>query len=155
MAHCERLYYTDCYLKEFSARVIRSGADPRGARVYLDHTAFYPESGGQPSDRGTLAGIRVLDVIDEGNEVAHILAGSPVAEVVEGSIDWDRRFDHMQQHTGQHVLSAAFERVGWLQDRVVSFGHGERDHRSRFRSRWRQANRRSGRTGEQCGLSKT
>ncbi len=112
MAHCERLYYTDCYLREFSARVIRTSPDPRGARVYLDRTAFYPESGGQPGDRGMLAAIPVLDVIDEGDAVAHVLAGSPAGEAVQGIIDWERRFDHMQQHTGQHVLSAAFERAG-------------------------------------------
>ncbi len=122
MSHTERLYYTDCYLREFTARVIRISPDPRGARVYLDRTAFYPESGGQPSDRGTLAGIPVLDVIDEGDEVAHILAASPAAESVQGSIDWQRRFDHMQQHTGQHVLSAAFERVGGY--KTVSFHLG-------------------------------
>jgi alanyl-tRNA synthetase len=112
MAHTERLYYTDCYLKEFSARVVRTSPDPRGTRVYLDRTAFYPESGGQPSDRGMLGGIPVLDVIDEGEAVAHILADTPAEEAVQGSIDWERRFDHMQQHTGQHILSAAFERMG-------------------------------------------
>ena len=122
MAHTERLYYTDCYLKEFSARVIRTNSDPRGVRVYLDRTAFYPESGGQPSDRGTLAGIPVLDVIDEGDEVAHILADTPAGEAVQGSIDWERRFDHMQQHTGQHILSAAFERTGAY--KTVSFHLG-------------------------------
>ena len=122
MAHTERLYYTDCYLMEFSARVIRTSPDALGARVYLDRTAFYPESGGQPSDRGTLAGIQVLDVIDEGEEVAHILADSPADETVQGRIDWERRFDHMQQHTGQHILSAAFERAGGY--KTVSFHLG-------------------------------
>src|SRR5579862_3895599 len=113
MTHTERLYYPECYLKEFSARVVRTAPDASGAvRVYLDRTAFYPESGGQPSDRGTLAGIPVLDVIDEGEEIAHILVESPKEENVEGRIDWARRFDHMQQHTGQHILSAAFERTG-------------------------------------------
>jgi alanyl-tRNA synthetase len=122
MAHTERLYYTDCYLKEFSARVTRTEPDPRGARVYLDRTAFYPESGGQPSDRGTLAGIPVLDVIDEGDEVAHILAENPAVEAVQGNIDWERRFDQMQQHTGQHILSGAFERSGGY--KTVSFHLG-------------------------------
>jgi len=122
MAHTERLYYTDCYLKEFSARVVRTSPDPRGTRVYLDRTAFYPESGGQPSDRGTLGGIPVLDVIDEGDEVAHIFPNPPAQESVEGSIDWERRFDHMQQHTGQHILSAAFERTGGY--KTVSFHLG-------------------------------
>lgn len=122
MAYTERLYYTDCYLKEFSGRVVRSAPDPRGVRVYLDRTAFFPESGGQPSDRGALGGIAVLDVIDEGNEVAHVLAGDPEREAVEGVIDWERRFDHMQQHTGQHILSAAFEHSGSY--KTVSFHMG-------------------------------
>jgi alanyl-tRNA synthetase len=91
-------------------------------RVFLDRTAFYPESGGQPSDRGTLAGRAVLDVIDEGDEIAHLLAESPAAENVQGTIQWDRRFDHMQQHTGQHVLSAAFEKTGGY--KTVSFHLG-------------------------------
>ena len=122
MAHTERLYYTDCYLKGFSARVIRTSPDPLGTRVYLDRTAFYPESGGQPADRGTLGGIDLLDVVDEGDEVAHIVAGNPAVQDVVGSIDWQRRFDHMQQHTGQHILSAAFERVGGY--KTVSFHLG-------------------------------
>jgi len=122
VATCERLYYTDCYLKEFNARVIRTTPDPRGVRVYLDRTAFYPDSGGQPSDHGTLAGVPVLDVIDEADDIAHVLAASPLQEAVTGSIDWNRRFDHMQQHTGQHILSAAFERVGSY--KTVSFHLG-------------------------------
>jgi alanyl-tRNA synthetase len=122
MPHTDRLYYSDCYLLNFRARVVRTLPDPRGARVYLDCTAFYPESGGQPSDRGTLAGIPVLDVIDEGDEVAHILAESPAQKAVEGAIDGERRFDHMQQHTGQHLLSAAFERTGGY--KTVSFHLG-------------------------------
>jgi alanyl-tRNA synthetase len=122
MAHTERLYYTDCYLREFTARIIRTDTDPRGVRIYLDRTAFYPESGGQPSDRGTLAGLPVLDVVDEGEEVAHILAGIPQGDAVVGAIDWACRFDHMQQHTGQHILSAAFERAGGY--KTVSFHMG-------------------------------
>jgi alanyl-tRNA synthetase len=122
MAHTERLYYSECYLQGFNGRLVRTVPDARGVRVYLDSTAFYPESGGQPSDRGTLAGIPVLDVIDEGEEVAHVLAQRPTDDVVFGSIDWERRFDHMQQHTGQHILSAAFEQVGTL--KTVSFHLG-------------------------------
>jgi alanyl-tRNA synthetase len=122
MATTDRLYYTDCYLREFQARVIRTSPDPRGVRVFLDRTAFYPESGGQPADRGTLAGIPVLEAVDEGEEIAHVLADAPSGEEVQGIIDWDRRFDHMQQHTGQHVLSAAFERTGGY--KTVSFHLG-------------------------------
>ena len=122
MSHTERLYYTDCYLHEFGARVVRASPDARGVRVYLDRTAFYPESGGQPSDRGTLGGLPVLDIVDEGDEVAHILTLKPLEEVVKGNIDWKRRFDHMQQHTGQHILSAAFEHTGGY--KTVSFHLG-------------------------------
>ncbi|MBI3281790.1 MAG: alanyl-tRNA editing protein [Acidobacteria bacterium] len=97
-----RLYYEDSYLSSFQARVV----ELQGARVYLDQTAFYPASGGQPSDSGTIAGISVTDVIDEGERVAHLLDAAPDVGIVEGRIDWARRFDHMQQHTGQHLLSA-------------------------------------------------
>ena len=122
MPQTERLYYTNCYLKEFSARIVRSEPDPRGARVYLDRTGFYPESGGQPSDYGELAGNPLLEVVDEGEEIAHVIAEDPPFKPIHGSIDWGRRFDHMQQHTGQHILSAAFERtVGY---KTVSFHLG-------------------------------
>jgi alanyl-tRNA synthetase len=122
MARTERLYYTDCYLQEFQARVIRTSHHAKGVRVFLDRTAFYPESGGQPADHGTLAGIPVLEVVDEGEEIAHLLRDSPASESVQGIIDWNRRFDHMQQHTGQHLLSAAFERTGGY--KTVSFHLG-------------------------------
>src|SRR5437016_5920351 len=124
MPETERLYYTDCYLREFEAKVLETTSDPAvaGERVVLDRTAFYPESGGQPSDRGTLGGANVLEVVDEGDVVAHILDRAPAGEIVRGEIDWRRRFDHMQQHTGQHVLSAAFERV--LRVATVSFHLG-------------------------------
>jgi len=122
MSKTDRLYYTDCYLREFEARVLRSEATPNGFKVYLDQTAFYPASGGQPADTGTLAGLEVLEVIDEDDEVAHLLRQAPKEEIVPGRIAWDRRFDHMQQHTGQHVLSAAFEKVGDY--KTVSFHLG-------------------------------
>jgi alanyl-tRNA synthetase len=120
----ERLYYSDCYLREFRARIVATG--DAGRRVYLDRTAFYPTSGGQPFDLGTLGGVPVLEVAEEEERVAHTLA-SPVpaeegAEEVEGAIDWPRRFDHMQQHTGQHLLSAVFEELYRM--RTVSFHLG-------------------------------
>jgi alanyl-tRNA synthetase len=123
MTKTERLYYTDCYLGEFDARVLRSEPAPNGFKVYLDRTAFYPTSGGQPTDFGTIAGIQLLEVVDEGDEIAHLLRDSPKAEGVSGKIDWVRRFDHMQQHTGQHILSAAFEKAGDY--KTVSFHLGE------------------------------
>jgi alanyl-tRNA synthetase len=105
----ERLYYRDSYLTEFRARVVGSSPDtasPDRQRVYLDQTAFYPTSGGQPSDTGELGGLEVLEVIDEGERIAHVLAGAMAETEVAGRIDRNRRFDHMQQHTGQHLLSA-------------------------------------------------
>ncbi|HMD71480.1 MAG TPA: alanyl-tRNA editing protein [Bryobacteraceae bacterium] len=103
----DRLYYTDSYLREFAARAVERSED--GRTVYLDRTAFYPASGGQPCDTGTIAGIAVLDVADEGERIAHRLAAPLDSADVECAIDWSRRFDHMQQHSGQHVLSAVFE----------------------------------------------
>ncbi|MFZ5624386.1 MAG: alanyl-tRNA editing protein [Gemmatimonadota bacterium] len=108
----ERLYYTDSYLREFSANVLRR--EDGGRRLYLDRTAFYPTSGGQPFDTGQLAGARVVDVVDEGDEIAHVLDAPAHETAVTGLVDWPRRFDHMQQHTGQHLLSAIFaDRFGW------------------------------------------
>src|ERR1700691_2958333 len=97
----ERLYYDDCYLREFRAQVVRT--EDEGKRVYLDRTAFYPTSGGQPFDLGTLGGVAVREVIDEDDDrIAHLVE-SPLKEgEVEGRVDWARRYDHMQQHTGQH-----------------------------------------------------
>jgi alanyl-tRNA synthetase len=100
----ERLYYDDCYLREFQAKVVDTADN--GMRVYLDRTAFYPTSGGQPFDLGTVGGASVQDVIDEDDRIAHVLSAPVEAGDVAARIDWDRRFDHMQQHTGQHLLSA-------------------------------------------------
>lgn len=108
----ERLYYHDARLAEFEARVVDRSAD--GLRVYLDRTAFYPTSGGQPHDLGTLGGTAVVDVVDEGERVAHVVAAPLSGDQVEGKVDWARRWDFMQQHTGQHLLSAILaDRFGW------------------------------------------
>src|SRR5512147_316219 len=99
-----RLYYTDSYLTEFTAQVVDTADD--GRRVYLDQTALYPTSGGQPHDLGSLGGVAVVEVVDEEDRIAHLVA-APLGQVeVQGVVDWRRRFDHMQQHTGQHLLSA-------------------------------------------------
>ena len=122
----ERLYYTDSYLAEFDATVAHVA--PHGTHLFLklDRTAFYPTSGGQPFDTGTLNGARVIDVIErEDGEVAHVVEGNlTVGETARGRIDWRRRFDHMQQHSGQHVLSAAFDRLH--KARTVSFHLGSK-----------------------------
>jgi alanyl-tRNA synthetase len=107
-----RLYYTDAYCRSFEARIVRAFDHEGRPAVVLDRTAFYPTSGGQPFDVGLLGGAAVVDVVDVDGHVVHVLS-SPLAEgaAVRGEIDWARRFDHMQQHTGQHVLSAALVRV--------------------------------------------
>jgi alanyl-tRNA synthetase len=154
----DRLYYADAYLREFDAVVTRVGQRDGRAFVVLDRTAFYPTSGGQPFDLGTLEGdpervalqtpervalqtefprtevgrpfqgrLHVIDVVDDDNgDVAHVVDGPAEAfsagQPVHGAIDWTRRFDHMQQHTGQHVLSAAIDRL--FGARTVSFHLG-------------------------------
>jgi alanyl-tRNA synthetase len=108
----ERLYYRDPYLREFEAAVVETTTHDGRPAVVLDRTAFYPTSGGQPFDVGTLSEVRVLDVIDgDDGRVVHVVDRLPAVAAVKGTIDWTRRFDHMQQHTGQHVLSAAFDRL--------------------------------------------
>ena len=111
----ERLYYQDSHLAEFDARVLDVTGDEAGrVAVTLDRTAFYPTGGGQPSDTGTLDEARVIECIDHADEgVLHIVEGAPpvVGAQVAGRIDWPRRLDHLQQHTGQHILSQAFVRL--------------------------------------------
>lgn len=104
----ERLYYADSYLCRFTAQVVERDNWNGQPAVALDRSAFYPESGGQPGDRGLLNGINVLDTQVRDGVVWHILERPFDDEAVEGEIDWARRFDHMQQHHGQHLLSAAF-----------------------------------------------
>lgn len=112
MPSTDRLYYTDSHLIEFEARVVDRTERVSGwTAVTLDRTAFYPTGGGQPSDTGTLNGLRVVECLDdEQNGVLHMIQGRApeIGAVVEGRIDWPRRLDHIQQHTGQHILSQAF-----------------------------------------------
>ena len=120
----DRLYYTDAYTLHFTARVVeRLTWDDRPALV-LDRSAFYPDSGGQPHDTGTLGAASVLDVQVRAADgaVIHVLDRALDADEVEGVIDPARRFDHMQHHTGQHILSGAFERAA--QAETVSFHLG-------------------------------
>src|SRR3989454_7178713 len=105
----ERLYYTDSHLIEFDARVVDVTDRVSGwTAVTLDRTAFYPTGGGQPSDTGTLDNTRVVECVeDEENGVLHVIQGQApeVGAIVTGRVDWPRRLDHLQQHTGQHILS--------------------------------------------------
>jgi alanyl-tRNA synthetase len=115
-----RLYYTDSYLRDFDADIVER-ADG-GRRIYLDRSAFYPTSGGQPCDTGTIGGNAVVDVVDEGERVAHLLADPLGGSRVSGAVDWERRFDHMQQHTGQHLLSAVLHEAFGHATISVHFG---------------------------------
>ena len=102
----EKLYYLDPFLAEFTATVLTCEAAKQGFLVTLDRTAFYPEGGGQPADHGTLGTVRVTDVHEKGGVVFHSVDGPvEIGETVTGRIDWARRFDHMQQHSGEHILS--------------------------------------------------
>lgn len=119
----ERLYYDDAFLREFDAAVI--ACEPAGERWHLrlDRTAFYPTSGGQPFDTGRLNDVAVVEVSDEREgEIIHVVERPIVSTEVHGVIDWQRRFDHMQQHTAQHMLSAAFIELFGFQ--TVSFHLG-------------------------------
>jgi alanyl-tRNA synthetase len=127
----KRLYYDDPQLREFDATIVRvephaaAGSSAAHLAVRLDRTSFYPTTGGQPFDTGTLGTSRVVDVIDdESGDVVHVVDGPvpSVGEPVRGVVDWPRRFDHMQQHTGQHVLSAALVRLCGV--KTVSFHLG-------------------------------
>jgi len=119
----ERLYLQDPYLRSFRARVLEvRELDGRPAAI-LDRTAFYPEGGGQPGDRGTLGGTGVLDTQERDGAILHLLEKPVQPGEIDAQIDWRRRFDHMQQHHGQHLLSAAFDKLGAP---TVSFHLGER-----------------------------
>ncbi len=123
-----KLYYADAYCRRFAARILEKEETERGPAVRLDRTPFYPTSGGQPHDLGMLGDVRVLDVwTNDAGEVWHLLERRLPERVteVQGEIDWQRRFDHMQQHSGQHLLSAAFIRL--LDAPTVGFHLGSAD----------------------------
>lgn len=107
----ERLYWKEPYSKEFKGRILKKEVSEDKIRIILDRTLFYPTSGGQLCDRGYINEIGVLDVFEEEGEIVHILEREPEGNEVIGKIDWERRFDNMQQHTGQHILSQSFLRV--------------------------------------------
>jgi alanyl-tRNA synthetase len=119
-----KLYFEDANLKEFDGRVLEQFVHQGKLAVVLDRTCFYPESGGQPSDRGMLSGAEVLHVFEDGERIVHVLDQElSGTEEVRGVVDWVRRFDHMQQHSGQHILSQCFVEV--LEGETQSFHLGE------------------------------
>ena len=102
----EKLYYSDPFLREFSATVLSCEEEKSGFKVVLDRTAFYPEGGGQPADHGQLGGVVVTDVHEKGGVIFHTCEQEvEIGKTVECAIDWERRFDHMQQHSGEHICS--------------------------------------------------
>ena len=102
----EKLYYSDPFLREFSATVLSCEEEKSGFKVVLDRTAFYPEGGGQPADHGQLGGVAVTDVHEKGGVIFHTCEQEvEIGKTVECAIDWERRFDHMQQHSGEHICS--------------------------------------------------
>lgn len=121
-----KLYYQNAYIKSFESKVIKQNIDQAGTPyVVLEKTAFYPTGGGQPHDSGTIDEINVINVEEIDGEIRHFLAAplKDVASKVVGVLDWKRRFDHMQQHAGQHILSAAFESLFGY--KTVSFHLGK------------------------------
>ncbi|TYS59058.1 alanyl-tRNA editing protein [Sutcliffiella horikoshii] len=110
----EKLFYQDPYIQTFTTRLINQAQDETGRwYVILEQTAFYPEGGGQPYDTGILDDHKVTEVQEINGEIRHYLE-QPLPETtqdVTGNINWERRYDHMQQHAGQHLLSAAFEEL--------------------------------------------
>ena len=119
-----RLYYDDPMKREFDAVVVQTEQAPEHADVVLDRTCFYPEGGGQPADRGTVDGIQVLDVRKRGDRIIHRLERAPDSATVHGAIDWNHRLDFMQQHTGQHIISASMVHIGGYN--TVAVHQGER-----------------------------
>ncbi|MGD2295046.1 MAG: DHHA1 domain-containing protein [Candidatus Aminicenantes bacterium] len=118
----QRLFHDDPYQVAFEARVVEKGMREQKPAVILDQTCFYPESGGQPSDRGWINGAEVLKVFEEGGRIVHILDKDVETESIKGKIDWKTRFDHMQQHSGQHILSQCFHQLLEAETRAFHLG---------------------------------
>lgn len=119
----KRLYSDDPYRVEFEARIVEKGMREKKPAVILDQTCFYPESGGQPHDRGWIDGIEVVGVFEEDSRIVHLLEKDIQAESIKGKIDWETRFNHMQQHSGQHILSQCFHE--FLEAGTLAFHLGQ------------------------------
>ncbi len=129
----QRLYYDSSYLTHFDAQVTAVGALDGQPAATLDRTAFYPSGGGQPHDTGALNDVTVLEVRSQGDAIWHLLAApATLGAPVQGQVDWSRRLDHMQNHSGQHILSQAFiatagaQTVAWrLSDHSLTIDLGQ------------------------------
>lgn len=119
----KKLYFDDPYQIEFNAKVLRKFSHKNQPALILEQTCFYPESGGQPSDKGSINGIEVTGVIEVDGNIIHILDRDVESNEIHGKIAWETRFDHMQQHAGQHVLSQSFYEL--TRGETLSFHMGE------------------------------
>ena len=122
MEKTELLFYNDPYMTGFHARVKAVERANGEFEIVLDRTCFYPQGGGQPADTGSIDGIPVTDVKKKDGLVYHRMPSVPEKEEVDGEINWERRFDYMQQHSGQHILSAVLYRVIGYNTVSVHFG---------------------------------
>ena len=122
----EKLYYQMPYVKEFEGKVLSCTQGKKGFDIVLNRTAFYPEGGGQPSDTGTLGGVRVLEVHEKGEEVIHTTDGPlTVGETVKGVVDWETRFTNTQQHSGEHIVSGLIHKHYGYDNVGFHMGHEE------------------------------
>ncbi len=122
----KRLYYEESYLQEFKGKILEKVKIDGKPALILDKTCFYPTSGGQPNDLGYIQGVPIIDVIEDNEKIIHVLKEGikeGCGDTIIGKIDWERRFDHMQQHLGQHILSGALMKL-WSAE-TVSFHLGE------------------------------
>jgi len=119
----KRIYFDDPYQVEFESEIIDRVKHNNRTALVLEQTCFYPESGGQPADKGTLNGIEIIDVIEDEGIILHIVDQDIQEKKVKGKVDWKTRFDYMQQHAGQHILSQSFWEL--MQGRTMSFHLGQ------------------------------
>ena len=119
----KRLYFENPYQVEFEAQVVEKVILEQKPALILDQTCFYPESGGQPYDKGLINEIKVSKVLEDEGRVVHLIEEDISSDKVTGKIDWQTRFDHMQQHSGQHILSQSFCEL--LRAETLSFHLGE------------------------------
>jgi len=123
VAETRKLYFEDPYQRTFKARVIERTVYEGKPALILNQTCFYPESGGQPADRGTIEKANVIHVLEANGTIQHVVENDIMADEISGAIDWAKRFDHMQQHAGQHVLSQCFFEL--YRAETLSFHLGE------------------------------